>query len=85
MKKNVIKTAIAAVCVVAAGISGMKAYNADNQSEAKALLSENIEALSAGDCGCSMWYGECHQRPGVCDWVPYYGARSGQKWGCADW
>lgn len=28
MKKNVIKTAIAAVCVVAAGMGGMKAYNA---------------------------------------------------------
>lgn len=49
MKKNVIKMAVAAVCVVAAGMSGMKAYNAANQSEADMLLSENVEALSAGD------------------------------------
>lgn len=47
MKKNVIKTAIAAVCVVAAGMGGMKAYNAANQSEADMLLSENVEALSS--------------------------------------
>lgn len=46
MKKNVIKTAIAAVCVVAAGMGGMKAYNAANQSEVDMLLSENVEALS---------------------------------------
>ena len=49
MKKNVIKTAIAAVCVVAAGMGGLKAYNAANQSEANLLLAENVEALSAGD------------------------------------
>ncbi len=50
MKKNVIKTAIAAVCVVAAGMGGMKAYNAANQSETDMLLAENVEALSSGDC-----------------------------------
>ena len=50
MKKNVIKMAVAVVCVVAAGMGGMKAYNAANQSEADMLLSENVEALSAGDC-----------------------------------
>lgn len=49
MKKNVIKTAIAAVCVVAAGFGGVKAYNAANQSEADMLLAENVEALSSGD------------------------------------
>ncbi len=49
MKKKVIKTAIAAVCVVAAGVSGMKAYNFANQSQAEMLLAENIDALSAGD------------------------------------
>lgn len=53
MKKNVIKTAIAAVCVVAAGFGGVKAYNAANQSESDMLLAENIEALSAGDGGGS--------------------------------
>lgn len=49
MKKNVIKTAIAAVCVVAAGYGGMKAYNAANQSETDLLLAENVEALTVGD------------------------------------
>lgn len=69
MKKNVIKTAIAAVCVVAAGMGGMKAYNAANQSETDMLLAENVEALSSGDCyprasicvpcpgGCCYWGG----------------------------
>ena len=42
MKKNVFKTMVAAVCVVAAGMGGMKAYNAGNQSEANMLLSENV-------------------------------------------
>ncbi len=51
MKKNVIKMAVAAICVVAAGMGGMKAYNATNQSEADMLLSENVEALSSGDGG----------------------------------
>lgn len=51
MKKNVIKTAIAAVCVVAAGMGGMKAYNTANQSEADMFLAENVEALSSGDRG----------------------------------
>lgn len=49
MKKNVIKTAIAAVCVVAAGMGGMKAYNVATQSQADLLLAENIDALSDGD------------------------------------
>ena len=44
MKKKVLKTMVAAVCVVAAGVSGMKAYN--NQSEVNMLLEENVEALS---------------------------------------
>ena len=48
MKKNVIKTAVAAVCVVAAGMGGFKAYNVAAQSETDMLLAENIEALSAG-------------------------------------
>ena len=49
MKKNVFKTMVAAVCVVAAGMGGMKAYNAGNQSETSMLLSENVEALSGSD------------------------------------
>lgn len=40
------KTAFAAVCVVAAGISGMNAYNSANQSRAELLLAANVEALS---------------------------------------
>ena len=61
MKKNVIKMAVAAVCVVAAGMGGMNAYNA-NQSEADMLLSENVEALSSGDYG---GYIPC-KYPGLC-------------------
>lgn len=49
MKKNVIKTAVAAICVVAAGMGGFKAYNTATQSEADMLLAENVEALSSGD------------------------------------
>lgn len=62
MKKNVIKTAIAAVCVVAAGMGGMKAYNAANQSEANVFLAENVEALSTPESG--RWWG--------CITQPYY-------------
>lgn len=50
MKKNVIKTAFAAVCVVAAGLGGLKAYNAANQSQVDMLLAQNVEAISKGDC-----------------------------------
>lgn len=53
MKKNVIKMAIVAVCVVAAGIGGLNAYNATDQSETNLLLAENVEALSQCDYGCS--------------------------------
>lgn len=51
MKFFNVKTAIAAVCVVAAGMGGFKAYNAANLSETDMLLAENIEALSSGDNG----------------------------------
>lgn len=53
MKKNVIKTAFAAVCVVAAGMGGMKAYNTANQSEADLLLAENVEALTRAETNTS--------------------------------
>lgn len=59
MKKNVIKMAIAAVCVVAAGMGGMKAYNAANHSEADMLLAENVEALSSGDSNPCMASDHC--------------------------
>ena len=36
------KTAVAAVCVVAAGMGGFKAYNTENQSQADMLLAENV-------------------------------------------
>lgn len=51
MKKNVIKTVFAAVCVAAAGMSAFKAYDKHNENLAVAdvLLAENVEALSAGD------------------------------------
>ena len=43
MKKNVIKTAFAAVCVVAAGMGGLKAYNVADQSKVEMLLAQNVE------------------------------------------
>ena len=49
MKILKVKTAIAAVCVVAAGFGGVKAYNAANQSDTGFLLAENVEALSSGE------------------------------------
>ena len=52
MKKIAFKTMVAAVCVVAAGMSGMKAYKAGNQSEASMLLAENVEALSQIEYSC---------------------------------
>lgn len=55
MKKKTMKTMLAAVCVLAAGFGGMKAYNAANQSEGNSLFVENVEALSAGEC--NYW---CH-------------------------
>lgn len=54
MKKFNVRTAIAAVCVVAAGFGGVKAYNATNQSEADLLLAENVEALSSCDAYASV-------------------------------
>lgn len=45
-------------------MGGMKAYNAANQSEADMLLSENVEALSSGDCHPGVFY--CIPRPGSC-------------------
>ena len=47
-KKN-IKMSVAAVCVVAAGVIGMKAYNVADQAKVNMLLAQNVDALSAGD------------------------------------
>lgn len=63
MKKNVIKTAVAAVCVVAAGMGSFKAYNAAAQSEADILLAENVEALSQVESIISFY---CKDALGVC-------------------
>ena len=49
MKKNLMKTMVATICVVATGMGGMKAYNAGNQSDANVLLAENVEALSQSE------------------------------------
>lgn len=88
MKKNVMKTMVAAVCVVAAGMGGFKAYNATNQSEADMLLSENVEALSAGDDGYSQNLPgvrpDCHPRRGVCFWDSN-GPHDGQRFGGPNW
>lgn len=61
MKKNVLKTMVAAVCVVAAGMGGLKPYNGSNQSETNMLLSENVEALSQSEnqIPCYFAAGEC--------------------------
>lgn len=56
MKKHLMKTTLVVVCVVAAGMSGMNAYNAAQQSDLEILLAENVEALSDGDNG----YDPCH-------------------------
>ncbi len=69
MNKKVMKTAFAAVCVVAAGISGMKAYNIANESRTDLLLAANVEALSAGESFSSpqQEYDAMHQ----CEWRAY--------------
>ena len=77
MKKNVFKTMVAAVCVVAAGMGGMKAYNAANQSEMNMLLAENVEALSALEGTVHL---DCYTKNGYTCWLksdhiklyPYY-------------
>ena len=46
MKKKVIKTAFAAVCVVGAGMGALKAYNVADQSKVDMLLAQNVDALS---------------------------------------
>lgn len=59
MKKNFIKTSFAAICVVAAGLGGLNAYDDVNQSNENVLLVENVEALSSGEIGFWCRYTEC--------------------------
>jgi hypothetical protein len=49
MKKNLMKTMVATVCVVATGMGGMKAYKAVNLSKTDMLFAENVEALSQSE------------------------------------
>ena len=72
------KTMLAAVCVVAAGVGGFKAYNAVNQPGMYMFIAENVEALTAGesegDCvmsqcafgGYDVCYYDCGSIHGVC-------------------
>lgn len=73
MKKKFVKTMVAAVCVVAAGVSGMKAYNAANQSEADMLLAENVEALSSGEI-VDYWCAKTNNFYSTCQYACYTGA-----------
>ena len=69
MKIFNVKTAIAAVCVVAAGFGGVKAYDAANQSDTGFLLAENVEALSSGEGGESKsCYNTVVHKPGSSCW-----------------
>lgn len=72
------KTMLAAVCVVAAGVGGFKAYNAVNQPGMYMFIAENVEALTAGEsavdcmesqCGFGSYevcYFDCGSIHGVC-------------------
>lgn len=72
------KTMLAAVCMVAAGVGGSKAYNAVNQPGVYMFIAENVEALTAGEslgdcvesqCGFGAYescYYDCGSIHGVC-------------------
>lgn len=84
MKKKVMKTMVAAVCVVAAGMGGLRVYNAANLSEADMLFAENVEALSQNEYGPVQ--PDCHPRPGVCFWEEAYSnPHDGQRFGGPGW
>lgn len=57
MKRIVVKSALAITCIVAASVSGFKAYEQHNKNVAAAnmLLAENVEALSSGDASWVSW------------------------------
>ena len=62
MKKNVLKSAFAITCVVAASVSSFKAYDQHDKNVAAAnmLLAENVEALSQGDDPKSICTAHCN-------------------------
>lgn len=76
--KKIMKTMLAAVCVVAAGVGGFKAYNAVNQPGMYMFIAGNVEALTAGEsegdciksqCGFGSYqvcYYDCGSIHGVC-------------------
>lgn len=76
--KKLMKTMVAAVCMVTAGVGGFKAYNAVNQPGVYMFIAENVEALTAGesvgDCvesqcgfgGYESCYYDCGSIHGVC-------------------
>jgi hypothetical protein len=80
MKKNVMKTMAATVCVVAAGMGGMKAYNVSNLSEADMLFAENVEALSQGDDAGTVCNTYCTYSSGNRCTFQY----NNQYWACLD-
>lgn len=71
---------VAAVCIVAAGMGGMKAYNAANQSEMDMLLAENVEALSQGDDARAICNAHCSYCPGDRCTFQF----GNQYWACLD-
>ena len=76
--KKIMKTMLAAVCMVATGVGGFKAYNAVNQPGVYMFIAENVEALTAGEslgdcvesqCGFGAYescYYDCGSIHGVC-------------------
>lgn len=76
MKKNVIKTAVAVICVVAAGMGGLRAYNVANQSQADMLLAENVEALSKYDRASDSWEQYVAKNLSESDGAAPYGTQS---------
>lgn len=90
--KKTMKTMVAVVCVAAAGMGGMKAYNTANQSEADMLLAENVEALSSGDASSGgkekiTCYNSIHTKEGCTvvycgDCTSHPGAASGNEAKC---
>lgn len=75
MKKNVIKTAVAAICVVAASMGGT-AYNVANQPQIDMLLAENVETLSKYDSASDSWDQYVAKNVSESDGAEPYGTQS---------
>lgn len=62
MDKRIFKGIVAAICLVAAGVGGQKAYKAYVSAGVKAdmLLMENIEAISSGSESPGYILTECY-------------------------